>query len=227
MGSTVQLIARSSSPPQPNTTTDSQPTPPDGKEDSSSSNKTAIIAGAVGGTVGALLLIAVAVFVTRRYLRRHRQEPDPGFQVDSLSPDMAEVEPFVSTAVPTDITDTSTSAGPTKDASLPIPSLPHAMVNSTSTTSLVIANPASSGEASSSKPTRTEDSGYSADLLTPSIDVHAAPARVVHEADAEDDVLEVLPPMYREAWGERHTRNLLDGSVAVNREEERKGPGLG
>lgn len=227
MGSTVQLIARSSNPPQPNTTTDSQPTPPGAKEQSSSSNKTAIIAGAVGGTIGALLLIAVAVFATRRYLRRHRQEPDPGFQVDSLSPDMAEVEPFVSTPSPTNITDTSTSADPSKDVSLPTPSLPHAMVNSTSTTSLVIANPTSSHETSSSKPTRTENSGYPADLLTPSTDAHATRGRVVHEADAEDDVLEVLPPMYREAWGERHTRNLLDGSVAVNREEERKRPGLG
>lgn len=45
--------------------------------------------------------------------------------------------------------------------------------------------------------------------------------RVVHDQDAEDAALEVLPPMYSEAWGQRRSNaQVQDASSRVVRREK-------
>ncbi|EJT50235.1 hypothetical protein A1Q1_00536 [Trichosporon asahii var. asahii CBS 2479] len=55
-------------------------------------------------------------------------------------------------------------------------------------------------------------------ILTEAHETEPGPSqrRAVHEEDAED--IDVLPPMYREAWGERHQMQLQEGASGVARD---------
>lgn len=197
------------------------------------SNKVAVIAGTVAGVVAALLLVFATFLLTRHYLQRHRQAPDPGFEVDDEESCTDQLQPFVlamtaSTSgtsasgailalAPNDALAGASNAPPLSSSGLP----------SSKTTSPAMSPLAQvSDNSGSSKPSRVETSGHPVELLTASSDQHGTRGRVVHEEDADDNSpFEVLPPMYREAWGSRRTSDLLDGSVGVVRMDEARAPG--
>lgn len=157
------------------------------------------------GVVLGLLAIAAAVYLTRWCLVRHRSAPpDPGFQVDSsLNPN--EIVPFM---VPASASRQAEERRDTKSRLL----RPHRFL------------PSFIGGASMRQMHRSTMDELLVHQQNPSAGSSPAssgPSAVVHEEDAEDVELgRVLPPMYREAWAERRSLELRDGTTAVNREEK-------
>lgn len=145
-----------------------------------------------------------------RYIKRHRSRPEPGFEVDGSHP--GEVEPF------------------------PVPSSGHNEADAAQA-------PLEPGNESSTPPGASESQSLapvaSAPLPgKPAVDSRAPllasaagdnsddepgprpQRRAVHEEDAEDAELDVLPPVYREAWAARRSQTQLQDASAVTRAEK-------
>lgn len=146
-------------------------------------NRTAIIAGSVAGAVVALLAIGAAIILTRRCLVGHRTRPDPGFEVDE-GDHTSEIAPFLGGFV-------------------------SRVRHSTRVSSKNIGQPAIIQPAAANSNPPSQDLVLS-DAAGPAFALPTAPeARVVHDQDAEDAALEVLPPMYSEAWARHRTSMAL------------------
>lgn len=202
-----------------------------------------VIAGAVmGGTVG-ILLFTAAVYLIHRHLAGHRSQPHPSFLVDEGT-DPGDEEPFAQVPYPTPAAqgaavinnnDSHNRKGKShtaaqlghdqpRERSAP-PQLGLAWRNS---------NPENVANRQPSRPKNRARGGALADALpnmaaphlnhtesplvaTAVAASHPVQRRAVHEEDAED--VDVLPPMYREAWAERHRMQLQEGAAAVARAE--------
>lgn len=178
-----------------------------------------VIVAAVLGSLGGILAIVATALLTRCYLLRHRSRPEPGFVIDAHACS-DQLDPFTNPddGVPVIPTDMNTS-GKTSSVALP------AEQTEPSGQSAVIVPAAEANEAN--KPTPTAQSPghddpqqhHARNTSVGLSDHGSGPVRrrAVHEEDAGD--VDVLPPMYREAWGVRHQMQLQDGAAAVLRDE--------
>lgn len=142
--------------------------------------------------MGGLLAIAAAIFLTRRCLTRHRSRPEAGFVIDRSAAD--EVVPFVEQGG-------AAGAGVLSEKGRATGSS-HAMLSGVGQSEAIEAADTASGVATAGT---------------------AGPSsrRAVHEEDAEDAAVDVLPPMYKETWAARRTNaELQDGVAGVSRVEQ-------
>lgn len=194
-------------------------------ENGGKSDKTGAIIGAVVGTVGCLLAVAVAVFLTRSYLTKHRSKPEKGFVVDR--PGSGEIVPFVQQP--------GASAGVTfrkGGASANNPSLlirwrdiEHERTDRIGDDSISTTRSGSSQPLLSTTPTSDVEEGVAISGDDSNAEAGPSSRRAVQEEDNEDASIDGLPPLYRESWDQhRRRQDLHSGSSGVRLVEECRRP---
>lgn len=170
-------------------------------------------------SVGGLLAIVATAWLTRRYLLRHRARPEPGFEIDdNVTSD--QIEPFSNSDNTAPATTSDLNASGKTNSVAPTPELyeESSTRGDRASTSKIDARTVTTTLSQPPDQLKPQPTHPPTTPVAPGGDGSGSVRRrAVHEEDAED--FDVLPPMYREAWAERHQMQLQDGSAAVTRAE--------
>lgn len=194
-------------------------------------SKTGTIVGAVVGSVGGLLVIVLAVLVTRYCLIRRRTKASSDFGADE-SLDLAEVTPYVEKEDQLPVTLVSGASESADQLDLRGTDKRSSKLLFDNNRRPSTEDPMSmlADEGSDGVPDVRPSSPLVADLVMQEKEAAAAAAaaaaarsraaessapagptsrRAIHEQDAEDATVDILPPVYREAWAARHSHGDL------------------
>lgn len=178
-----------------------------------------VLVAAVVGSVGGFLAIVVTALLTRYCLLHHRSQPEPGFEVDEeVTTD--QIQPFSNPdSTVQKLTTNLDTKSKTESGRRPPESSSGPSTHSESNSPLKF-----------NERTATTAQSHSCDPLDPqpnhppttpvssgSQEAASVRRRTVHEQDAGD--VDILLPMYREAWADRHQVQLQDGATAATRAE--------
>lgn len=155
------------------------------------------------------------MFLTRRCLTHHRTKAEPGFEVDyNASAD--EVTPFIGGFLSRVRHSTRVS-----HKNIGQPAVTQTEVTQSGSSSHRVQPTGNRNRSRTKHHSDDINATVSPDVAPASSSSDVPQARVVHDEDAEDAALEVLPPMYSEEWTRRRTNMVLqDGASRVTRVED-------